>query len=62
MERPWEYAGKTGITATLVGVQVLELEEYEGSSGGDEFTYAERPTNTITETADTSDDDENIPF
>ena len=62
MERPWEYAGKNGVSATLVGLQVIELVEYEGGAGGDEFTYAERPTNTITETADTSDDDENIPF
>ena len=59
MERPWEYAGKTGITATLVGVQVMTLEEYEGGGSGDEFTYAERPTATITET---DDSDENIPF
>ena len=57
MERPWEYAGKTGITATLVGVQVMELVEYEGSAGGDEFTYLERPTAEITDEAD-----ENVPF
>ena len=62
MERPWEYAGKTGITATLVGVQVMELEEYEGGGSGDEFTYAERPTATITDTIETDDSDENIPF
>ena len=60
MERPWEYAGKSGVTATLVGVQVMELVEYEGGAGGDEFTYLERPTAEITETVD--DDDENIPF
>jgi hypothetical protein len=59
MERPWEYAGKSGVTATLVGVQVMELVEYEGGAGGDEFTYLERPTAEITET---DDDDENIPF
>ena len=48
--------GKTGITATLVGVQVMELVEYEGS-GSDEFTYLERPTAELTE-----DSDEDIPF
>jgi hypothetical protein len=59
MERPWEYAGKTGVTATLVGLQVMELVEYEGTGGGDEFTYLERPTAAITETDEA---DENIPF
>jgi hypothetical protein len=56
MERPWEYAGKTGITATLVGIQVMELVEYEGGTGGDEFTYLERPT------AELEDKDEDVPF
>jgi hypothetical protein len=37
----------------------MELVEYEGGAGGDEFTYLERPTAAITETAE---DDENIPF
>lgn len=59
MERAWEYAGKTGVTATLVGVQVVELVEYTGSTGSDEFTYVERPTVEIT---DTSEDDEDVPF
>ena len=48
MERPWEYAGKSGTTATLVGVQVMELVEYSGGLG-DEFTYVEKPTAEIIE-------------
>jgi hypothetical protein len=58
MERPWDYAGKSGITATLVGVQVMELVEYSGGTS-DEFTYVEKPTSEITET---DGDDEDIPF
>jgi len=56
MERPWEYSGRKGITATLVGVQVMELVEYHGNSTNDEFTYIEKPTAEITE------QDEDVPF
>ena len=58
MERPWEYAGKSGITATLVGVQVMDLVEYSGGLG-DEFTYVEKPTAEITET---ETDEDKVPF
>jgi len=58
MERPWEYAGKSGITATLVGVQVMDLVEYSGGLG-DEFTYIEKPTAEITET---ETDEDKVPF
>jgi regulator of RNase E activity RraB len=58
VERPWEFGDKSGITATLKGVQVMELVEYSGGVYDDEFTYVEKPTAEITET----EDEEDIPF
>ena len=58
-ERKWEFEKKTGVSPTLVGVQVMELEEYEKPDDGEGFTYIERP---IVQMADTDSSDENIPF
>lgn len=55
--RDWEYSGRSGKSPTLVGVQVVKLEEYSGGNASDEFTYAVRPTADIVE-----EDDEDVPF
>ena len=57
MVRDWEYAGRSGKAPTLVGVQVVTLEEYSGGGTADEFTYAAKPTVDIVE-----EDDEDVPF
>jgi hypothetical protein len=54
--RDWKYADRTGKSPTLVGVQVVTLEEYSGAAT-DEFTYAAKPTVDIIE-----EDDEDVPF
>jgi hypothetical protein len=56
MVRDWEYAGRSGKSPTLVGVQVVKLEEYSGGGTSDEFTYTARPTVEIDEM------DEDVPF
>ena len=58
-ERDWKFEKKTGVSPTLVGVQVMELVEYEQADNDDGFTYIERP---VVQMADTDDSDENIPF
>ena len=56
--RKWDFHNKSGVSFDLVGVQVLELNEY--SEGGVvEFNYEERKE---VELASTDDGDENIPF
>tara|TARA_R110001606_G_scaffold183077_1_gene329695 strand:- start:283 stop:801 length:519 start_codon:yes stop_codon:yes gene_type:complete len=53
----WSYAGKSGVSADLAAVQVVDFIEYAGGGSGDDFTVV--PGGYVTQGGNI---DEDIPF